>query len=71
VSPGAGKYDAHVEQILKDDNVQSVILIVLAGEKDSGFSVATREPNFYKRVPLMLRFMADVIDEKNQASANS
>ena len=70
MSAGAGKYDEGVLAGKYDDaataareatKAEGVLLIVLGGEKGSGFSVQI-PPEFVARIPAMLRRLADEIE---------
>lgn len=70
---GAGKYDAPCERTLLETRAQAVVLIVLGGDKGSGFSVSgvggTIETTFIK-LPAILRGVANEI-EKDAASTKN
>jgi len=58
---GGGKYNDVVMRVIKELDAHGVILIVLAGNKGSGFSVAVEE-GIILNVPEALRTLADEID---------
>lgn len=41
---GGGKYDAEVRELMERLQAQGVVLLILAGNKGSGFSVAATPP---------------------------
>jgi hypothetical protein len=59
---GPGKYDNEASRIREETNAELIILAILGGDKGDGFAIQTTSPAALKRVPDMLRFMADQID---------
>lgn len=59
---GPGKYDAECVKALVDTGGHSVVLIVLDGVHGSGFSVASKDPLTERKLPELLRQLADVIE---------
>ena len=60
---GAGVYDDACTQARESTKARSVILMVVDGDKGSGFSAQSDDPMFQMQFPLILRRMADAIDE--------
>jgi hypothetical protein len=60
---GPGKYDEECTYVREATNADAVIVIVLGGLKGSGFSVQTTTPALTKRLPEVLRYIANGIDE--------
>ena len=59
---GPGKYDSLVTPIRLETDAAAVILIVIDGKQGSGFSVQSTSPRITKRLPALLRVMADQIE---------
>ena len=59
---GPGKYDEETQAVRVATHAQSVMLIVIGGDRGSGFSVQSDVVTL-SRLPEMLRFMADEIDK--------
>ena len=62
---GGGIYDEYPGDILRKTKAESVILIVLGGNGGSGFSIATTDPLIEKKLPHLLRRLADDIAKQN------
>lgn len=63
---GAGKYDVPCERTLLETRAQAVILIVLGGDKGSGFSVSAvggAVGSTIEQLPAILRSCADEIEK--------
>ena len=58
---GGGIYDEYPGDILRKTKAESVILMVLGGNGGSGFSIATIDPLINKKLPHLLRRLADDI----------
>ena len=58
---GPGKYDEICVNALMMTEAQACLLIVLAGNQGSGFSVNTVHPEVTRRLPALLREVADKI----------
>lgn len=61
MSAGAGKYDDAATAARESTKAAGVLLIVLGGEKGSGFSVQV-PPEMVASIPDMLRHMANQIE---------
>ena len=59
---GPGKYDPEAQGVREATHAQSVMLIVINGDRGSGFSVQS-DLTTLARLPTMLRFMAEEIDK--------
>ena len=62
---GGGIYDEYPGDILRKTKAESVILMVLGGNGGSGFSIATIDPLINKKLPHLLRRLADDIAKQN------
>ncbi len=58
---GPGKYDALTTYVRRKSDALGAIVIVIEGNKGSGFSVQAT-PELTRSLPKMLRSMADEID---------
>lgn len=56
---GGGKYEAICLTACEAAAAQAVLLIVLGGNKGSGFSVACHDPKITRELPKLLRSLAD------------
>jgi hypothetical protein len=65
---GPGKYDELATIVRSYTKAPGVMVVVMGGAQGSGFSCQFEHPAFLKRVPELLRQMADTIekDEKEQ-----
>jgi len=61
MSAGAGKYDDAATAAREATKAEGVLLIVLGGDKGSGFS-AQIPPEIVARVPALLRHIANEIE---------
>lgn len=61
MSVGAGRYDEAATAAREATKAEGVLLIVLGGEKGSGFS-AQIPPEAIEKIPALLRHMADEIE---------
>lgn len=59
---GRGRYDDEATAAREETGAQGIVLIVLAGDKGNGFAVQVRSPYLLKRLPEMLRTMAEQIE---------
>ena len=59
---GPGKYDDLCTAARMMGRAESVVVIVLNGERGSGFSVQTTDPDFHRKLPRLLRDTADQIE---------
>ena len=55
---GPGKYGAECEAMLRDTGAVACILIVIEGDRGTGFAVQTKEPELLRVLPTMLESMA-------------
>ena len=60
---GPGKYEPECTEMLEKTGADAVLLIVLGGEKGSGFSMGTFKPANILLVPTLLRDIADAIEK--------
>lgn len=74
MSVGPGKYDAVCQAALFETNADATILIVLNGQRGSGFSVTIRRAGEHfivmSRLPKVLRDVADSIEKDIQQTKN-
>jgi hypothetical protein len=61
---GPGKYDDLTTLVREATSARAVILIVTEGNKGSGFSVQTTDMAIVRRLPQVLREMADEIERE-------
>lgn len=59
---GAGKYDAECQRIFFELEAETVVIAIINGPKGNGFSVNSVDPDAHKKLPAMLRSMADQIE---------
>lgn len=64
---GPGKYDDHATQVRTATGADAVVVIVVNGDKGSGFSVQTNAA-MTLRLPELLRIMADDIERDSTNS---
>lgn len=60
---GAGKYDLACTRPRRDTQGQAVLLIVIAGQHGSGFSLQTIDETVVEGLPAILRNVADSIEK--------
>ena len=69
---GPGKYDDICTMVRENTQATGAIVIVVDGNKGSGFSVQTISPDFASILPKILRLMADDLeDERNKDKLTS
>jgi len=63
---GVGHYDdqATVTRILTE--ADGVIVMVFGGKRGDGFSLQTADPDLDKRLPDILRYLANEIEKENE-----
>lgn len=62
MAAGPGKYDAEATAARESAKAGAVVLIVLDGDRGSGFSVQVLSPGVLERLPGLLRHMAADIE---------
>lgn len=62
MAAGPGKYDPEATAARESAMAGAVVLIVLDGDRGSGFSVQVISPGVLERLPGLLRHMADDIE---------
>lgn len=62
MTAGPGKYDDLATYVREQAQARGVVVIVIEGDKGSGFSVQTTG-TFVIRLPTLLRSIADTLDE--------
>ena len=67
---GPGKYGAECEALRRDTGAVACILIVIEGDRGTGFAVQTKEPDLLRVLPTMLEKMAADIRADAQRGAN-
>lgn len=60
---GPGKYDAVCSEVREGTKAKAVLLMVIAGDKGSGFSVQTADLAVLAALPAILRDTAKQIEE--------
>lgn len=60
---GGGKYEPEARQVIESSKAQAVLVIVLAGDRGTGFSIVSTDPRIMAGVPPVLRNVADQIDK--------
>lgn len=69
---GPGKYGARAEALLREVNAELVIVITLAGRAGDAFDVATSNPILLRRLPALLRGVAEQIEHDiNKGNSNA
>lgn len=59
---GPGRYDNECQTIHETSKADVVMLLIVNGDKGSGFSLSSKEYKFIKEMPAMLRYMAEKIE---------
>lgn len=59
---GPGEYDPECTAVRKATEAALAIVVVVNGNRGSGFSVQTIDPTAAQKLPSMLRIMADQIE---------
>lgn len=67
---GPGKYGPECEAMLRDTGAVACILIVIEGDRGTGFAVQTKEPELLRVLPTMLESMAAELRADAQRGAN-
>jgi hypothetical protein len=67
MSTGPGIYNFLCTEVRERTQAAGVILIVVDGNRGSGFSVQVIAPELNLKLPAMLRLMADQIEAQQQA----
>jgi hypothetical protein len=70
MAAGPGKYDAECTAARESARAVAAILIVVEGDRGTGFSVQTLEPDLIRVLPTMLEVMAAEIRADAQRRAN-
>lgn len=58
----SGKYDVEAATVQLTTEADTVILVVIGGDRGNGFSVVSKDQDAPKKLPHMLRDMADKIE---------
>ena len=66
-----GKYDKECEEVFHSNKADAAIVIVLGGERGSGFSVTLTHSGLAYQLPDVLERMAQDIRTQLQGQANS
>lgn len=64
MAQGPGRYDAECSTVMLTTGANTVVLVVVGGDRGSGFSVVSKDPETDSKLPAMLRHMADEIEQK-------
>ncbi len=62
-----GKYGYLLEGLREAADAEGVVLMVSNGQHGSGMSIEGT-PDFLKKLPMMLRLMADYVERKDKAA---
>jgi hypothetical protein len=60
---GPGKYDLICGVARESAGAECVLLVVMGGKYGGGFSVQSSEREYIERLPVLLRMVADQIEE--------
>lgn len=63
---GPGKYDDECSKVRESAQALLAAVIIIGGNKGTGFSVQTVNPHLLNEVPGLLRHMADEIEKDLQ-----
>ena len=66
---GAGKYDLECTAVLEATDAQTTVVIVVDGDRGTGFSLSSVRPEDMVRLPTLLRFVADTIERDMRGGA--
>ncbi len=61
---GPGKYDPECSTVLLTTGANTVVLVVIGGDRGNGFSCTSRDAEADSKLPGLLRHMADQIENK-------
>lgn len=67
---GPGKYGTECQDAMRATNAVACILIVIEGDRGTGFAVQTKEPELLRVLPTLLEKMAADIRADAQREAN-
>jgi hypothetical protein len=67
---GPGKYDDECKLVMMSTDAQGVLVVVYHGDRGSGISFKTRDPDLMRRMPAMLEELAAQMRRDAQADAN-
>jgi hypothetical protein len=67
---GPGKYDDECKLVMMSTDAQGVLVVVYRGDRGSGISFKTRDPDLIRRMPAMLEELAAQMRRDAQADAN-
>jgi hypothetical protein len=70
MAAGPGKYDVECTAARESTRAVAAILIVVEGDRGTGFSVQTLEPDLLRVLPTMLELMAADIRADAKRAAN-
>lgn len=62
---GPGRYDPECTFVTKATKAHTVIVIVMGGDRGSGFSCQTQDPAFNSKLPAILRATANEIERSH------
>jgi hypothetical protein len=63
MSHGPGPYDPEAVALHLSTRAKALVLIVIGGDRGNGFETISVDPDFYSRLPAMLRQCADEIEK--------
>jgi len=61
LSTGPGRYDDACTAARQATDASSIVLLVIGGNRGSGYSVQAVDPQLLERLPGLLRFVAEEI----------
>lgn len=62
MTAGPGKYDDQATAVRLATGADTVLVLVIGGDRGEGFSVQTRDPTMAREVPNILRTLAAAIE---------
>lgn len=68
---GPGRYTEVCTMVRKSTRARAVVLLVLDGNRGQGFEVQTAEPLLLKRLPGLLRTVADALEADVQGDIDT
>jgi hypothetical protein len=68
LEPTKGAYDDECARVLKDTHAHTVILVVIAGDRGHGCTMATTDRKMEAIAPELFRKMADLVEQRNKSN---
>jgi hypothetical protein len=63
VKPGEGRYDPEVEFVINMTQAEVAVVLVLGGNRGTGFALAARDPGQLRLVAATFREIADDLEQ--------